>query len=93
MSTVDMLNLILYVILAFIVLLGFVAVLLIFKMRNKNKQERKEEIKIQSKEENPNLISRNGKSINSIYKFMEFDQITDNMIARKNRKQYVMIIH
>lgn len=91
-STVDMLNLILVVILGFIVLLGLIAVLLIFKMRKKDKPEKQEAIKIQSKEENSNLISRTGKSINSIYKFMEFDEITDNMIARKNRKQYVMVI-
>ncbi len=91
-TTVDMLNLILLVILVFIVLLGLVAVLLIVKMKKKDKPNPEEEIKIQSKEENTNLISRTGKAINSIYKFMEFDEITDNMIARKNRKQYVMVI-
>ena len=92
MSTIQMLNIILVVILVLIVLLGFVAVLLIFKMRNKSGSQKKEEIEIKAKEENPNLITRTGKAINSIYKFMEFDEITDNMIARKNRKQYVMVI-
>ena len=92
MSTIQMLNIILVVILVLIVLLGFVAVLLILKMRNKSGMQKKEEIQIKAKEENPNLITRTGKTINSIYKFMEFDEITDNMIARKNRKQYVMVI-
>ncbi len=92
MSTIQMLNLILIVILVFIVLLGLVAVLLIFKMRKKDESKSKEQIKINSKEENNNLISRTGKSINSIYQFMEFDEITDNMIARNNRKQFVMVI-
>lgn len=92
MSTVEMLNLILIVILVFIVLLGLVAVLLIFKMRSKSNSNKKESIQVKSKEEKTNLITRTGKTINSIYKFMEFDEITDNMIVRKNRKQYVMVI-
>ena len=37
-------------------------------------------------------ITRNGVGINSIYQFMEFDSISNNMIIRKNRKQYVMVI-
>lgn len=94
MSTVEMLNLILIVILVFIVLLGLVAVLLIFKMRTKNNGSNKDEkIKVNSKEERQNLITaRTGKPLDSIYKFMEFDEITDNMIVRKNRKQYIMAI-
>lgn len=31
-------------------------------------------------------------STESIYKFMEFDEVKDNMIIRKNREQYVMVI-
>ena len=92
MTTIQMLNIVLIVILVLILLLGFIAVLLVFKMRNKSNPEKKEEIKINAKEENQNLITRTGKAINSIYKFMEFDEVTDNMIARKNRKQYVMVI-
>lgn len=92
MSTIDTLNLIFYAIIALIVILGLIAVFLIFKIKNKNKPKSEEKIKIDSKEENPNLISRTGKAINSIYNFMEFDEIVDNMIVRKNRKQYVMVI-
>ena len=39
-----------------------------------------------------NLITRSGNGIDSIYKFMEFDSVVDNMIVRKNGKQYVMAI-
>ena len=92
MNTIQILNLLLIFILVLIVLLGFIAILLIFKMRKKNEPELAEKIETKPKEENLNLISRTGKAINSIYKFMEFDEITDNMIARKNRKQYVMVI-
>ena len=96
MNTIQIMNMVLIVILIFIALLGFVAVLLIFKMRNKNESNKNESYKNEQdrdkSKENANLITRTGKSINSIYKFMEFDEITDNMIARKNRKQYVMVI-
>ena len=91
MNTIQIMNMILIVILVLVALLGFVAVLLIFKMRNKDESKKNEQIKDKPKE-NVNLITRTGKSINSIYQFMEFDEITDNMIARKNRKQYVMVI-
>ena len=90
MSTVQMLNIVLVVILALILLLGLVAILLIYKIRKK--EEPQENIQIKDKTENPNLITRTGKAINSIYKFMEFDEVTDNMIIRKNRQQYVMVI-
>ena len=91
MTNIQVMNLILVVVLILIALLGFIAVLLIFKMRNKDKLESDNQVKEKTKE-NLNMITRTGKSINSIYKFMEFDEITDNMIARKNRKQYVMVI-
>ena len=92
MSTVQMLNIVLVVILALILLLGLVAILLIYKIRKKEEPQEKENIQIKDKTENPNLITRTGKAINSIYKFMEFDEVTDNMIIRKNRQQYVMVI-
>ena len=92
MSTVQMLNIVLVVILALILLLGLVAILLIYKIRKKEEPQEKENIQIKDKAENPNLITRTGKAINSIYKFMEFDEVTDNMIIRKNRQQYVMVI-
>lgn len=92
MSTVQMLNIVLVVILALILLLGLVAILLIYKIRKKEEPQEKENIQIKDKVENPNLITRTGKAINSIYKFMEFDEVTDNMIIRKNRQQYVMVI-
>lgn len=92
MSTVQMLNIVLVVILALILLLGLVAILLIYKIRKKEEPQEKDNIQIKDKAGNPNLITRTGKAINSIYKFMEFDEVTDNMIIRKNRQQYVMVI-
>ena len=94
MDTVQMLNLILIVILILILILGFIAALLIFKMRKK-KEPQNNNIQVQNQGQSqakPNLITRDGKAIDSIYKFMEFDEVLDNMIVRKSRKQYVMVI-
>ena len=94
MDTVQMLNLILIVILILILILGFIAALLIFKMRKK-KEPQNNNIQVQNQGQSqtkPNLITRDGKAIDSIYKFMEFDEVLDNMIVRKGRKQYVMVI-
>lgn len=91
MDTVQMLNLILIVILILIMILGLIAVLLIFRMRKKHEPQNNT-IKIKTQEPKSNLITRDGKLIDSIYRFMEFDEVQDNMIARKNRKQYAMVI-
>lgn len=94
MDTVQMLNLILIVILILILVLGFIAGILIFKMRKK-KEPQNDNIQVQNQgqaQAKTNLITRDGKLINSIYKFMEFDEVLDNMIVRKGRKQYVMVI-
>lgn len=95
MDTVQMLNLILMVILILILILGFIAAILIYKMRKKREPANSNEIPVQSQGTNqtkPNLITRDGKAIDSIYKFMEFDEVLDNMIVRKGRKQYAMVI-
>ena len=93
MDTVQMLNLILIVILILILILGFIAAILIYKMRKKQEPQNTNDIKVKSQPQTKqNLITRDGKSIDSIYKFMEFDEVLDNMIVRKGRKQYVMVI-
>ena len=91
MDTIQMLNLILVVILILILILAFIAVLLIFKMR-RSKEPQNTQIKTETPTQRTNLITRDGKEIDSIYKFMEFDSVQDNMIVRKGRKQYVMVI-
>ena len=95
MDTVQMLNLILIVILILILILGFIAALLIYKMRKRKEPKDSNQINVTNQgqlQNKPNLITRDGKSIDSIYKFMEFDEVLDNMIVRKGRKQYVMVI-
>ncbi len=95
MDTVQMLNLILIVILILILVLGLIAAILIFKMRKSKEPQNNNEIQIKNQGQDqakPNLITRDGKTIDSIYKFMEFDEVLDNMIVRKGRKQYAMVI-
>lgn len=95
MDTVQMLNLILIVILILILILGFIAAALIYKMRKIREPKNNNKINVNNQgqpQTRANLITRDGKSIDSIYKFMEFDEVLDNMIVRKGRKQYVMVI-
>lgn len=69
-----------------IVLLGGILCFLLYK----NKQE-----KLKLKE---NLDNKKDKKTgssqgnNSVKQFMEFDEIVDNMIVRKNRQQYIMVV-
>lgn len=92
MDIIQMLNLIMVVMLVAILILAFVAVLLIYKMKRKKEPQTSQQIQVKTKEENRPLMTRDGKAIDSIYNFMEFDEILDNMIVRKNGKQYVMVI-
>jgi hypothetical protein len=79
-------------------LLSLLVVFIIIRMRIKeNERAAENSSKIiggqsNNKVKKTNLITRDGKEIDSIYQFMEFDSITDNMIIRKNREQFVMVI-
>ena len=98
LSQIEILNLIMIGIIAIIGILSLIVVFIIIKMRLKEKQTIEENSSkiIGEKNNNQakkiNLITRDGKEIDSIYKFMEFDSITDNMIIRKNREQFIMVI-
>lgn len=91
MDTIQALNLILALILLLILVLAGVAVILIFKYRSQ-KEATNNEGDTKIKKSDVPLITRDGKGIDSIYKFMEFDKIIDSMIIRKNYKQYVMVL-
>lgn len=92
MDTVQILNLVLALVVFLIVVLGALALVIIVKIRKKKESDVIQDNNSVEKKTTPNLITRDGKEINSIYKFMEFDKIIDNMIIRKNSKQYVMVI-
>ena len=97
MDTIQLLNLILAIVLLLIAILGISALVIILRIKNKKSQAKKEQNamingELANSRDMSKLISRTGEEINSIYQFMEFDSITDNMIIRKNSKQYVMAI-
>ena len=98
LSQIEMLNLIMIGIIGVMGLLSLLVVFIIIRMRIKeNERTAENSPKIIGGQSNnqvkkTNLITRDGKEIDSIYKFMEFDSITDNMIIRKNREQFVMVI-
>ena len=88
MSLITILQIVL-AILVFIILALIAAYFLIIYMNNRKEEEEQEEaLGI----ENEELKDFNGMPRESIFKFMEFDEVKDNMIIRKNRSQYVMIV-
>lgn len=91
MSPVNILNIIL-VILVFVIA-GLVLLYFYIGYRNKNKT--KEEIKIAEKKGKSSEYTSSAQANlprELIFKFMEFDEIKDNMIIRKGRTQYVMVV-
>ena len=82
-------------------LIGLILVLaLAYFMVDKKKAEKKEQI-IETKEDDSegakNNLQNYGKfqgelTKESIYEFMEFDEVVDNMIVRKKGSQYVMVL-
>ena len=88
MEVIDILNIIL-VLLVFIII-GLVTVYFMVSYRNKNNKHK--EIKNGDKSDEYVSNVANGLPKESIKKFMEFDEIKDNMIIRKNRTQYIMVL-
>lgn len=91
MDTVQVLNIILALVVLLILVLAGVAVIIILKYKSKKEQVSSGEVEPVQKQ-TTTQITRDGKGIDSIYKFMEFDKIIDSMIVRKNYKQYIMVL-
>ncbi len=84
MELINMLTIILLILVFITLILVGVYVLMVYKNKNR-KQEEKQETKEEQK-------ATTGLTKESIYSFMEFDEIKDSMIVRKNGEQYVMVI-
>ena len=75
-----------FIILLFI-LIGIYIILIIKNKKSENKDN------LNNKEvEKKQKLKANTALTEDIFDFMEFDEIKDNMIIRKNRKQYVMVV-
>ena len=67
-------------------------ILVVLMLKDKNKNKAKSTGNSNSSENNKNVKKDIEYSKNSIFSFMEFDKVEDNMIIRKNGKQYIMVI-
>lgn len=86
MDIPEILNLILWGLVIIVAMLG--AIYLLIWWSNKQKSEEPKQ-----KEDKKTASSNGGVyTKDSVYKFMEFDEIKDNMIIRKNKEQFVMVI-
>lgn len=86
MELINILTLIMVILIFVILILAAVYFIMVFRAKQKAKED--EEVVLEQKEEN----TFNGLPKESIYSFMEFDEIKDSMIVRKNGAQYVMAI-
>ena len=71
-----------------ILILGGILFLIIYK----NKKEEQEKFAEADGKKNEHKGDEKSQGKVSIKKFMEFDDIVDNMIVRKNRQQYIMVV-
>lgn len=76
------------IILAMILILLVIAVAIYFVLKRKKKNNEKEEIK----ESTNDKYTVNMADKESIFNFMEFDSVQDNMIIQKNGARYVMVV-
>jgi len=72
-----------------VVILILAGILFLIILKNKKQEEGKNSFQDGSKEKKTDEKSQGRVSIK---RFMEFDDILDNMIVRKNRQQYIMVV-
>lgn len=85
---------ILYVCLAIAVVILFALIAVLIYVYFRNKEKKKDFIEGRKKSEKSDITETKTTEYNvqSIKKFMEFDEITDNMIVQKNGMKYLMVV-
>ena len=73
------------------ILLVLIGILVALKIREKNASKPKTKPKDINQKNNKEKVQKDYIK-QSIFDFMEFDTITDNMIVQKNGKRYLMIL-
>lgn len=81
---------ILTAVLAIILIVLVIAIAIYFMLKRKKKNNKKEEVQVQEATNDKYTVNMSDKE--SIFKFMEFDSVQDNMIIQKNGSRYVMVI-
>lgn len=87
-NIIFLLNMILVILVLAIVILGGAVILIILKRKKLEQENKYNEQEQKNKKSDSNKVQ--GRE--SVHKFMEFDEVIDNMIVRKNRTQYIMVI-
>ena len=90
MDLVGLLNII--IILLVFIIFGLGATYLILMLKDKKQKENSGKEDVKKTQGSTVGRFKDNLSTASIHDFMEFDEIKDNMIIRKNREQYVMVI-
>ena len=88
---IEALNIALYIMLGVMFVLLIALAFVAINMQLKKKRETEE---LNSKEQDGSITKTKTKNftINSIFDFLEFDKIEDNMIIQKNGTRYVMVV-
>ena len=86
---IEMITMILAIILIAMVMLLAVLCMLYFKSRNQKAAQTQGAAKTASKKE---IKANKNYSVESVFDFMEFDNVEDNMISTKNGGKYVMVV-
>lgn len=87
---INLLTILLGIMISVLFILCIIFIVLKIKSNKTNQKKKKEEKKSISKGSNTAVPQNYSKE--SIFKFMEFDEIRDNMIVQKNGKRFIMII-
>lgn len=77
-----------------LIALGIALAIVVMKILKNKKIKKQEEETLIKNDENKGNVVKTVAYLNrsSLYDFMEFDEIKDGMIIRKNREQYVMVV-
>ena len=91
-NSTDFLTIILYVMLAGMFMLAIALVFVYMNMKAKEKKAVEEQNKKTKDTKNVKKSSSKTFNVGSVFDFMEFDKIEDNMIIQKKGSRYVMVV-
>lgn len=90
----ELLTMILIIMLVCLGIFVFIYIVLSIRSKNKNK-EKKQTMQVsnqENKKEKAKTVENTSYNKQSIFDFMEFDSIEDNMILQKDGKRYIMVV-
>ena len=92
-NNTDFLTIILYIMFGIMVVLGIVLVFIYMNMKVKEKKALEEQNKLKMPETKESHKQGHKKyNFSSVFDFMEFDKIEDNMIIQKKGARYIMVV-